>query len=188
MALCAPPAVALLRGRVALSTYIVAELSCLVYTSAWWQRGRPVLASGAQQTKQEDKVMPPLTSRTIKKEFKSSKKNEQKERKQIAAWSRSRSLLLPLLCFCFCLPCCNATLLVETPHFNSTGRLCAACASYTRPFGPPSSYSDRDSRVMAMEQEIVKTPAAGALQGLGCVASTVFTNVAPRNEGVRRSA
>ena len=34
-------------------------------------------------------------------------------------------------------------------------RLCAPCASYTRPFGPPFGYSDCGSLAMAMEQEIV---------------------------------
>ena len=105
-----------------------------------------------------------MTSRTIKNEFKSSKKNEPKERKQIAARSLPSSLLLTWLCLCFCLPCCNAAL-VETPHFNSTERLCAPCASYPRPFGPPFNFSDRDSLAMAMKQENVndkvQTPVAG---------------------------
>ena len=56
-----------------------AGMGCLVYTSAWWQWGAPALATGAQQSKHEEKVMPQVTSRTIKKEFKSSQKNKKKE-------------------------------------------------------------------------------------------------------------
>ena len=56
-----------------------AGMGCLVYTSAWWQWGAPALATGAQQSKHEEKVMPQVTSRTIKKEFKSSQKTKRKK-------------------------------------------------------------------------------------------------------------